>query len=358
MSQLKGVSNRNIIIAIVISVSVSAYLIYSNFEAEAFKTINWTFSVLMFMVGAGLFMVIRHLGYMLRLKIITDHQLTWRQCFESISIWEFASCATPSTVGGAAVAMFILNREQLSMGKSTATIMAISFLDNTFFIVASLLGIIFVGRENMFLLAENCGNMVQLDLINNLGGLESIFWVGFSFSLAITAFLGMGVFGYAKAMKKILIGFTAIPFLKRFRESAISTGDEIITTSNIYRKKSYQFWIKLSLITMASWTFKFAVVNLLISAFGEVLGIEQIVVFSKVLALWVIMLIPITPGASGVAEITFMALFCKYVNPGIIATVSFCWRLFTYFPYLVLGTIITPRWMARTSKLKRRVSSK
>jgi hypothetical protein len=65
----------------------------------------------------------RDFGYVYRIRELTDRQLTWTRSIYVIIIWEFASAVTPSVVGGTAVAMFILNKEGIKMGKAIAYVM-------------------------------------------------------------------------------------------------------------------------------------------------------------------------------------------------------------------------------------------
>ena len=58
--------------------------------------------------------VIRDLGYMYRIRVLTDKYLSWRKSFDVIMLWEFASALTPSVVGGSGIAIFILNREKIN----------------------------------------------------------------------------------------------------------------------------------------------------------------------------------------------------------------------------------------------------
>ncbi|MFN9976273.1 MAG: lysylphosphatidylglycerol synthase domain-containing protein, partial [Phycisphaerae bacterium] len=89
-------------------------------STEMLLDIQWDMLATLALIGALAMMVIRDLGYIYRIRILTDKQLSWRQSFEVIMLWEFASAMTPSVVGGSGIAMFILNREGINMGRSTA----------------------------------------------------------------------------------------------------------------------------------------------------------------------------------------------------------------------------------------------
>jgi glycosyltransferase 2 family protein len=80
-------------------------------------------------------MVFRDLAYMVRIRMLTNRQLSWKQSMNVILVWEFASALTPGVVGGSAVAMFILQREKIALGKSTAIVLVTAILDNFFYIL-------------------------------------------------------------------------------------------------------------------------------------------------------------------------------------------------------------------------------
>ncbi|MBK7632847.1 MAG: hypothetical protein IPJ13_00130 [Saprospiraceae bacterium] len=71
---------------------------------------GWT----IFWILMAIFMyVLRHLFYAWRLRIMTDNAFSWPKAIELIVIWEFSSCVSPTSVGGAGVAFFIV-QEKLS----------------------------------------------------------------------------------------------------------------------------------------------------------------------------------------------------------------------------------------------------
>lgn len=348
--ELKGISRRNILIAVLIGLGVSAFLIARSFDVQAFRQIEWTSTVFLFMALALTMMIMRHLAYMYRVWLVTGKVLSLRQAFEVIMMWEFASAVTPSTVGGAAVAMFIVNREGINMGKSTASVMIITMMDNLFFVVASGVALLAIGFTDMFALNSTCAGELNMPFLKALGGLQYVFLLGFSFSAVVVLLLFYGALVNPRGVRKMLVAFTYIKWLKKLRHKAFQTGDDLITTARELRRKSAWFWIQLFLVTAFAWSLKYLVVNSVLTAFGHITGHEQIIIMSRVLALWVVMLIPFTPGASGLAEFTFLALMCPFIQPiELSGAVTLLWRSFTYYPYLLLGTIVMPRWLRRIS---------
>ena len=92
-------SPKRIIIPIVFGVGVASYLLFKNFNKEAFSLIEWSWQTLFWICMAIVMMLIRDLAYMYRLRVLTNYELSWRKCFEVIMLWEFASAATPSANG-------------------------------------------------------------------------------------------------------------------------------------------------------------------------------------------------------------------------------------------------------------------
>jgi hypothetical protein len=80
--------------------------------------------------------LVRDLGYIIRLRVLSFGAFTWRQATENILLWELASALTPSVVGGSAVAVVILKRDGLRWGKSLATVFATAMMDEAFYLLA------------------------------------------------------------------------------------------------------------------------------------------------------------------------------------------------------------------------------
>jgi uncharacterized protein (TIRG00374 family) len=87
-------------------------------------------------------------------------------------------------------------------------------------------------------------------------------------------------------------------------------------------------------------------------AFGTTIFSEQLLIFARQFILWIIMLIPVTPGGSGVAEIMFPIFLKGYLPIGLEEAVGVLWRLIGYYPYLIIGAILLPRWLRRVYSKK------
>jgi uncharacterized protein (TIRG00374 family) len=244
-------------------------------------------------------------------------------------------------VGGAAVAMFILNREDIPMGRATALVVITAFMDNLFFVICVPIIAFLVGHAIMF--DDFSGNLT--------GSLVSIFWTGYSLVVFISLLLFISLFFYPKLLKNLLLFFARLPFIGKYRENLAKTGDEIIITSREFKGKKLSFWFSVFGATFLSWTGRYLVINMILAAFLSLGIYEHLVVLAKQFALWVIMLVSPTPGASGVAEWGFTALLGDFASSALlISSLAVLWRLISYFPYLFLGSLLMPRWLRNRKK--------
>jgi len=151
--EISGILNqRNVFIAIIICLA-SVALIY-GFEIQAnegqFTTLNWTTTAILYLALGLLMMVFRDLAYIVRIRILTEGQLSWRRAFNVILLWEFASAITPGVVGGSAAALFLLQNEKIPLGKSTAFVFITLILYTLFYIIFIPLTFLVVAENDIF----------------------------------------------------------------------------------------------------------------------------------------------------------------------------------------------------------------
>jgi uncharacterized protein (TIRG00374 family) len=306
--------------------------------SDILSEIQWSPQSTVFILLAILMIFIRDLGYIIRIRLLTDKKLSWYRSFIVIMMWEFASALSPGVVGGAAVAMFILNREKIPLGRATALVVITAFMDNLFFVLCVPIVVLIVGYSVMF--ADFSGDIS--------GGLIALFWLGYSIIVGVSLLLFISLFFYPKLIKGILLLTARLPFIRKHRESFSKTGDEIIITSKEFRGRSAKFWLSIFGATFLSWTGRYLVINMILAAFLSLGFYEHFVVLAKQFALWVIMLISPTPGASGVAEWGFTKLLGSFATSALlISSLAILWRLISYFPYLFIGSLLMPRWLKK-----------
>jgi uncharacterized protein (TIRG00374 family) len=271
--------------------------------------------------------------------LLPHKELGWKSGFYVIMLWEFASALSPGVVGGAAVAMFILNREKIALGRSTAIVIVTAMLDNLFYVLMIPLVFLFIDQQDLF--PRSTGSDLAV---------KWVFWIGFSAILSVCLFLFASIFLAPKLASGFLSIVFRLPILKRWRENALQTGKDIEIASAEMSKEPFIYWLKVFGATCGSWISRYLVINTIFQAFLQLGFIDHIMILGKQLVLWLFMLVSPTPGGSGVAEYAFGELLSDFSSSALLLTaLAVLWRLISYFPYLFIGAVLLPRWIQKTS---------
>ena len=259
-----------IILPVVIGLAVIGWFISKEINTEVLNMLNFTWKSAFWLLIAWLCMVGRDLGYIIRIRILSDKDLSWKQAFRVIMLWEFTSSISPSTIGGTAVAVVFLHKEGISVGKSTAVVLATSFLDELYFVISLPLLILIVGKDTLFttsLQGTGISFLNELTLFATIGYIIILLWV---------VLVGYGLFFNPEGISKLINKIFCFPLLKKWKESAHKAGNDIIESSHELRKKPFRFWIKAMTATILSWTARYWVANAVIVAFFTIQ--EQILI--------------------------------------------------------------------------------
>ncbi len=328
---------------IIIGLSVVAFMFYREFNADVFSFIKLTKWGVLWLLIAMLLMVFRDVGYILRLLVLTEGKLTLRQAFRVIMLWEFTSAITPSAIGGTSVAILYVTKEGLSVGRSSAVVMATSLLDELYFLIMFPLLLLFVKTSVLFGLSGQDATAVFSN--------ELFFFalIGYILKFLYVIVLAYGLFINPRGLKWLILMIFKLPILRRWKHGANDAGSEIISNSKEFRAKPFSFWLKAFFSTVLSWTSRYWVVNALLLAFFAVS--DHGLIFARQLVMWIMMLVSPTPGGSGFAEYVFTRYLGEFIPVeafalgSVVVAMSLVWRLVTYYPYLVIGAIVFPRWI-------------
>lgn len=329
---LKTLNPNKIWLPAAISIGFVVYLIATDdeFTPERLNLI-FTASTLP-VVLAFVALLIKEMAYIYRIRTLTTKELSWTSSVYVIILWEFASAVTPSVVGGTAVAVFILLKEGINLGKALAFVMLTAILDNLFFVISAPIALIFFGG----------------DIFPNLNDtLQFLFLVSYFLITIYTIIMAFALFWKPRVFKWVLIRFTSIKFLRKWRYSAYQHGNEVMWASSLLKGKPLSYWLKISIATIIAWVCRYTILNFLVASYAGGLSLwTHFLIFGKQLILWIVMLISPTPGSTGTAEHFFMEFFVIYLGEFTLGA-ALLWRVVTYYPYLIIGGLALPRWITR-----------
>ena len=138
---LKTLNVKKIWFPILCGLAITAFLFYRSGKISSeivalLSEPNWNYLYMAF-----LSILLREVGHIYRLRILSNSSLPWTSCFYIAILWEFGTAVTPSVVGGGLVAIFLLSKEGLSLGRSIAYIVVTGIMDNLFFLLAGSFGL-------------------------------------------------------------------------------------------------------------------------------------------------------------------------------------------------------------------------
>ncbi len=334
-----------IILPVVIGLVVVFWFIIREIDADVLNSLQFTWKSVFWLFIAWCCMIGRDLGYIIRIRILSENDLTWKQAFRVIMLWEFTSSISPSTVGGTALAVVFVHKEGISVGRSTSIVLATSFLDELYFVIMFPVVLLIIGGDILFTTAlQGTG----IALLNNL---LIVAFIGYGIILAWVLLVGYGLFIDPDKIRKTIIYVFGLPLIRRWKESAVKAGDDIVSSSHELRKKPFSFWVKATVATFLSWTSRYWVVNAIILAFFAVT--DHFLIFARQLVTWIMMIVSPTPGGAGFAEI----ILGRYISDAIPTdieiigsiglAIAIIWRIISYYPYLIIGASIVPGWLQR-----------
>ena len=340
---LHSLRASRMILPIVLGLGVVGYLLWRQLQAnpDGFAKIDWSLTTFAWIFAAFVLLILRHLAFSFRMLILSQGHFSFRKCVELIFIIEFSNSVTPTTVGGSAVSLFVMTQERLSAAR-TATIVLYKVVIDTIFFVGTLpLLYLIVGPS-----------MVRPNMLD--------FWdIDWRARLFYFAYLGMATYGLfffyglfinPNLIKRLLIFFTSLPVLKRWREKAEKLGDEIVLASVEMKNMGKRQHFYCFLMTLTAWTCKFFLISCLIYGISAApMGWwRELQLYSRLESMFVIMALSPSPGGAGFAEATFYPFLMDFVpDKGVAIVIALIWRLMSYYLYLAAGAVIVPSWIRR-----------
>jgi hypothetical protein len=325
------------IIPAVIGLGVIYYFYKEDLKSLGVGEVEFSSRAVLALAGAVGLLVIRDLAYMTRVKILSMGEFSWRSSLNVVLLWEFASAITPSVIGGSPIAIYLMKREGMTLGRSVSTVLATSLMDEFFYVLVVPLLIIIIGTDAFI----PGGLSATAEM-----GLRVMFFTGYGIHCAITILILFVLFIAPSATRNVLLQIFRLPGLKRWGLKVEKVTQEWMLASASFKGATRGMWLKTLGVTFVSWTARFLILNAVLYIFFD--SVQNLEVFARQLSLWIAMLVSPTPGASGIAEFS-LPVFMQGVAVVGGATVL-VWRLLTYFIYLIIGSLLLPGWLVRTGK--------
>jgi len=234
----------------------------------------------------------------------------------------FLAAITPSSAGGEPLRVKMLYDAGVGAGESTAVVLVERLLDAIFFSIALPVFVILTG--------------FSMKLGMEVGGAFALSLAGFLVFLWLLINRPKRLESLAEWVERLVAKFSkkrAEGLADRLKEELIAFRDALVMLA----KNPRCAFIALC-ITVMIWMPEFLIPSAILAAFG----CRPYFLYSITaqLLLVVISLLPLTPGASGIAEFGMSYLYSNFVPQHIIGVLTALWRFITYYLNLIAGFFV------------------
>ena len=261
-----------------------------------------------------------------KIRFLSGSKLDWVASIRIVLAWDFTSAVTPSTIGGAPMATYVMTKEGLKLGDAGAITLYGVLLDQLWFAIA--VPILLVSSFYFEVVPQEAGFVGDFSMALLYAGL-----------LTYAGVLAYGVLVNPAVIRKALNVLFKLPFLRRFSKKIEEEAENLEKYAHQLRKKPLSFLLKAFFLSTMSWIMRIALPTIVILS---LLPAPEVLSILRSLAMNLAFLIVPTPGGSGGVE----GLFVVFQGPliereGFIGLAVFLWRIISYYISIGLGMMAT-----------------
>jgi uncharacterized protein (TIRG00374 family) len=274
------------------------------------------------------------------------YQVSFRHCMNLVLANMLVAAITPSQAGGEPVRIHELYRAGVTVGDATAVVVMERVIDGIVLGAAGAFAMLFLSRY-------------WSGLTSGFSGASFMMYAAW---IAVTLFVLVFVYSVKNPdhLKRALKGISRWVDrhwrLKRLPQ-LLKTIDREVDNFNhglvhfVDRGKRGLAWGFI--FTALFWLSEFVIASMLLLGLGQQPYYIESFVIQLIIA--IIMMIPLTPGGSGVAEIAATSLYSLIVPSSIVGVFVLLWRLILYYLNILLGlipslSIVQREFLARARK--------
>jgi len=276
-----------------------------------------------------------------RIKLVAggvNEQLGLKEAVSIFLSGAFVSNVTPFASGGGPLQILLLYREGFSLGKATTVIITQFIIRLLFFGVAA---------PVLFFLYND---LINPQLIpNNIFNLLIILAFVISLLIIYLAWQPEKIKVVADKLKQvpILVSVLGRERVNNYTAQFYQEMDEFHTGIIKLTADNQSSLIWTSVFTVIYWLLFFSIAPVILLGLGVKPSFGQAFVVQTVFYL-ILPYIP-TPGASGLAEIGFAALFSSFVPGGVVGLLVLVWRFMTFYVVLIIGGLVLLKKIAHSA---------
>lgn len=284
----------------------------------------------------------------LRIKSMSaalGHKIDLKTSIEMVISGTFVAALTPSSIGGEPLRIHLLRQRKMPVGQATAVILGERVLDALLILLAVPFSLYFLHG----ILSDS-----RLDNLIILGEVLSI--IVFALMIYATVKPGFIKLTINCLMRWIgrLGGKKTEQKLHKLSESIDREIDEFHSSINIFLTEGRKGLYYGLIFTVIYWIVEFS--SLPVTLMGLNQAPSVLISFAVQVLLMIIIVMPLTPGASGVAELAAISLFSIFVPANILGITVAAWRAFTFYTNIIAGGFVSFKLLKDTELVKKYLS--
>ncbi|HJJ50548.1 MAG TPA: flippase-like domain-containing protein [Methanocorpusculum sp.] len=317
-------------LSIGLSLAVLLIVIILTFNEEtivAIQQLNPFYLLLAFIVhmvgmsfwAARIVVMCRSLGY----------KVPFRHSLNMVCAGQLIASITPSQIGGEPVRIHELYKADVPVADATAVVLIERLLEA----VLMVLGVIFAMA--LFSLVYSNGELPE--------GLIFAAWLGTAFFTGLLILL-VAIMRKPALIKKIALKVGKL-FMKKMKpervekitQQILDGVDQFYNTFRLFAGKAKWGLGVGFLLTFGLWACEFSVASIILMGLGYPPNVLLSIVFQLVIA--VILMVPLTPGAAGIAELAYAGFYSMIIPSSVIGLFVVLQRMMLYYSNIVIGLI-------------------
>jgi hypothetical protein len=267
--------------------------------------------------------------------------VSYTKACEIVTSSTLAASITPSSLGGEPLRIHLLHEENIPLGRATAVVLGERILDGILILALAPVSIYIIRGvlkdsvfDAMFIVAE----------------------LGLVFILILTLY-AVWKPGPAKSVVYFVVKRLA-PFLGKKTDAALEKIMERVDSELEHFHDSISILLNEgrrglafgTFYTIAFWFVDFSMLYVVLLGLNQ--HPEPMLVFASQVIVMVLLVIPATPGASGVAELAGTTAFSLFIPSSLIGIVVLAWRAFTFYMNLFVGGFVSFKILKDTDFIK------
>lgn len=276
--------------------------------------------------------VIALICWALRIKVMAyslGYHVGLFHCINLVFANLFLAAITPSQAGGEPVRVHELYRANVKLGDATAIVIMERVLDGIIFGLG--------GAITLFLLGTAWKEVSLPPLVNTVIYLT---WAVVTIGVVLFA-LSVRNPLILKRLMRTISGFLTKKWemarVERFMERVDREVDNFhFSLSKFIGMGKFGLFLGL-IFTAIFWFLEFIIASILLVGLGQEPYFLESIVSQLIIA--IIMMIPLTPGGAGVAEISISSIYGLFISTSVIGVFVLLWRIILYYFNIGIGLV-------------------